>query len=204
MAKTGSQTPGGTPERRRRAGDRLVWGVAAVLAALVVVGAAQTFRPPRTAVVSISEVFDGYEKKVQRQEQLAQLRDQLKQKIVDLEAQYEQLVEEIKLTRGEAQAKKKLERYQLELKVETVKERDLAGLQTQYIEYLKEIRKEINDEIRQYAVAQDLDLVLERTVIAEGTPSTPGFQWPIVHYSKPEIDITQEIVGRLNRRLQQP
>ena len=191
MAKTG----------RRRGGDWLSWGVLAMLA-FVALGAAETFRPPRTAVVSISEVFDGYHKKVQRQEQLAQLRDALKQKIVDLEAQYDQLVEEIKLTRGEAQAKKKLERYQLELKVETVKERDLAGLQTQYIEYLKEIRKEISDEIQQYAVAQDLDLVLERTVIAEGTPNARGFQWPIVHYAKPEIDITQEIVGRLNRRLQ--
>ena len=169
---------------------------------LLALGAAQSFRPPRTAVVSISDVFDGYEKKNQYQEKLAGARDDLKKKIEQLEKRYELLEEEIPVTRGEALTRKKIEKYELELEVDRVKKQELNGLQARYIQYLKEIREEIADEIRLTSEAMDLDLVLERTVVAEGTPNSPGFQWPIVHYAKPEIDITQEVVGRLNRKLQ--
>ena len=68
---------------------------------------------------------------------------------------------------------------------------------------LREIKEEITSEIEIYAQAYDLDLVLEKTVNAEGDPrGGVSFQWPIVHYAKPEIDITSQIVKRLNERYQ--
>ena len=47
------------------------------------------------------------------------------------------------------------------------------------------------------ADGQELDLVLDRTVLAEGENGV-GFRWPIVHYARPEIDITDDLIQRLN------
>ena len=61
------------------------------------------------------------------------------------------------------------------------------------------IRAEISKEIETVATARELDLVLEKAVTAE-LQRGAGFHWKIVHFSKPEYDITKEVTDRLNLR----
>ena len=67
-----------------------------------------------------------------------------------------------------------------------------------------EIREEIKNEIRVVAESEELDLVLEKAVSAENPRAGLGFHWAIVHFAKPEFDITQKVADRLNERFKRP
>lgn len=183
-----------------------VWlggGLGAFLFGLLLgVEGGKTFNPPRTGVVEISKVFELYEKKKDRQEQLQGETKVLEDKLKDLEKRYKDLLQELpNLEEGGAKKNEKtLEKVRLEIEVKSLKDRELKRLRETQFKYLEEIRDEISQEIKVYQKAQDLDLVLEQTVTAESDEAGRGFRWPIVHYAKPEIDITNEIVERLNTR----
>lgn len=172
-------------------------------AALVGVGAeaGRAFKPPSTATVDIAEIFDKYEKRRDRQAELQAESKGLEAKLKGLEEKYKALLQEISL--AEAQETKKnlaVQKAALEFEVESLKKGEVDRLRQTQFKYIQEIRDEITQEIRDYAVARDLDLVIEKTITAEGEGSFPGLRWPIVHYAKPELDITKEIADRLNRR----
>ena len=175
------------------------------LGALVLVGqrGARTFRPPRTAVVDISEVFDGYLKKQDRQKDLTNESRGVQSKFQALQQKLKDIASDVKLMQpGQKRNEKLLEKAKLEIDVKELENKELLRLQQTQIKFLREIKEEITSEIEIYAQAYDLDLVLEKTVNAEGDPRGMSFQWPIVHYAKPEIDITSQIVKRLNERYQ--
>ena len=175
------------------------------LGALVLVGqrAARTFRPPRTAVVDISEVFDGYLKKQDLQKDLTNESRGVQSKFQALQQKLKDIAADVKLMQaGQRRNAKLLEKAKLEIEVKELENQELLRLQQTQIRFLKEIKGEITSEIEIYATAYDLDLVLEKTVNAEGDPRGMSFQWPIVHFAKPEIDITSQIVKRLNERYQ--
>ncbi len=179
-----------------------LFGLGALLCAMSFLGAqvARTFQPPRTAVVDISQVFEGYDKKRDRQEQFQAEIKAAEDKLKDLEKEYKDLISEIgNLEEGERKKEKELEKFKLERDVKDLKQTEMKRLRDTQMKYLQEIRDEIADEIKTYAQAQDLDLVIEKTVMAE-TGNDGGFRWPIVHYAKPEIDISTEIAERLNVR----
>ena len=181
-----------------------LWGgcTACFLLAMGETGRAlRTFAPPRVAVVDISAIFDGYQKKDDRQSQLRGDTDALEGKLKELEKKYKELIEELPhLEPGQKQTEKQVEKLKLELEVKELKGRELKKLREKQIDFLKEIREEITREIQDVAQAEDLDLVIEKNVTAEGEGNSPGFHWPIVHYTKPEIEITAEITERLNAR----
>lgn len=176
------------------------------LGALVLVGqrAVRSFRPPRTAVVDISEVFDSYLKKQDRQKDLTNESRGIQDKFKALQQKLKEIDADVKLMQpGQARREKLLDKAKLEIEVKELENKELLQLQQTQVKFLREIKDEITSEIEIYAQAYDLDLVLEKTVNAEGDPRAGmSFQWPIVHYAKPEIDITAQIIKRLNERYQ--
>lgn len=165
------------------------------------VEAGKTFHPPRTAVVEIAKVFEQYDKKKDRQEQLQSDTKVVEDKLKDIEKRYKELIQELpNLEEGPKKNDKTLEKVRLEIEVKSLKDRELKRLRDTQFKYLEEIRDEITKEIQVYAKAQDLGLVLEKTVTAESEEAGRGFHWPIVHFAQPEIDITSEIVEKLNTR----
>ncbi len=175
------------------------------LAGLVLLGqrAVRNFRPPRTAVVDISSVFDSYQKKHDRQLDLTRESKSLQERFKILRQQLADIASDVKLMQpGQKRNEKLLEKLKLEIEIKELENKELLRLQKTQVKFLREIKDEITQEIEIYAQAYDLDMVLEKTVNAEGDPRGLGFQWPIVHYAKPEIDITSQIVKRLNERYQ--
>jgi Skp family chaperone for outer membrane proteins len=160
-----------------------------------------TFRPPRTAVIDISEVFEGYEKKKELQTQFEADIQVVRDKITELEKKHKELLEELpNLGPGDRKAKLQLEEFKLKQQANDLQKTETGRLRETQYKYLKEIRDEITREIRAYAEAEDLDLVLEATVVGDMGPEIGQFRWPLAHYVKPELEITNEILRRLNDR----
>lgn len=181
------------------------WAIALLAlgaAGLVGFKSAQNFRPPRMAIVDISEVFENYEKKNARQEVLAAEAKKVETSLKELETRLQTINEEVQLLQaGEKRKNLLLEKAQLEIEMKDVGAREANRLREKQLGFLRDLREEIGREIEVYAEAYDLDVVVERSVTADpGGQSRAEFRWPIVHFAKPEIDITQQIIQRLNER----
>ena len=160
-----------------------------------------TFLPPRTAVVDISKVFDEYQKQIDKSAELkaavektTRLLDTLKEGITIKE-------EELKSIKQESPTYVKIlsEALELKRKFREAQKKGTADIAKQQTDTIKMIRAEISKEIETVATARELDLVLEKAVTAE-LQRGAGFHWKIVHFSKPEYDITKEVTDRLNLR----
>jgi len=180
--------------------------IAAAFAAAGGIGLAQTapgprdFKPARVAVVDISEVFENYQKK-------KDIEGQLEAQIKTEEKQFEEGQEQLKTVNAELKnvqeggAKHKelvLKKTELEFQLKNRQKEILKEFQEKQFNALKEIRSEITADIEKYAQAMEIDLVLERKVSAEGKGNLQPVHWPIVHYVKPELEITGDIIKRLN------
>jgi len=175
--------------------DLCVLGISAALLLGVVQA---TFKPPRTAVVDISKVFDAYDKKRDREAEFKLEIKKVEDSLKDLEKRHKAIVAELpNIEPGPKTDDKELEKLRIELQVRRLKDSEMKRLRQTQLKYLQEIREEITDEIQTFARAEGLDLVLEMRVMAE--TGEAGIQWPVVHFSAPEIDITKEIADRLNR-----
>jgi Skp family chaperone for outer membrane proteins len=171
------------------------WLAAAWAAGAIMVAAG--FAPPRTAVVDASIVFNDCVKKKDLERQTLEETRTLETRYRDLEKRHAALTQELKnLAEPEAQEPLLVERFTLELRMKRVKERDMPAVLRKRLERIESIRADIEKEVEKYAVANDLDLVLEKAFVLEGGPE--GFRLPIVHFAKPEIDITKEITLRVN------
>ena len=163
--------------------------------------AIRVFKPPATAVVDIAEVFELYAKKSDRQAEFQAEIKGVEDKLKGLEKQYKDVVQEIpQLESGARKNDLMLQKLRLEMEVKDLKEKELERLRTTQMKLLEELRSEITEEIKAYAEAMNLDLVFEKTVTADTDGGRAGFRWPIVHYVKPELEITKEIADRLNSR----
>ena len=160
-----------------------------------------TFLPPRTAVVDIAKVFDEYQKQIDKSAELkaavektTRLLDTLKEGITIKE-------EELKSIKQESPTYVKIlsEALELKRKFREAQKKGTADIAKQQTDTIKMIRAEISKEIEMVATARELDLVLEKAVTAE-LQRGAGFHWKIVHFSKPEYDITKEGTDRLNLR----
>lgn len=160
-----------------------------------------TFLPPRTAVVDISKVFNEYQKQIDKSAELkaavektTRLLDTLKEGITIKE-------EELKSIKQESPTYVKIlsEALELKRKFREAQKKGTADIAKQQTDTIKMIRAEISKEIEMVATARELDLVLEKAVTAE-LQRGAGFHWKIVHFSKPEYDITKEVTDRLNLR----
>ena len=160
-----------------------------------------TFLPPRTAVVDISKIFEEYQKQIDKSgelkaavEKTTRLLDTLKEGIMIKE-------EELKSIKQESPTYVKIfsEALELKRKFREAQKKGTADLARQQAGIIKMIRSEISNEIETVATAKELDLVLEKAVTAE-VQRGAGFHWKIIHFSKPEYDITKEVTNRLNQR----
>ena len=185
-------------------GKLAAYGAGLIVSLLTGAQAAKTFSPPRTGIVDFSNVFDRYQKKIDREERIQVAMDKLDTRLRELTERGEDLQAELKLlAAGEIKRQKELELYKLKLELDELQEKGVKDLNAKWRDTMRELIDEITAELRTFAEARELDLVIEKRVVADPTPKSPGFTWPIVHYSRPEIEITNEIVELLNKRYKQ-
>lgn len=197
---------GGERPLRQSSRPRAFWillGSAGCLLGAILVGKdqiARVFQPPRVAVVDIAQVFELYTKKKDRKDEFDVEVKGLEDKLKSLEARYKQITAEIpSLEEGARKDELETEKFKIEQNVRRLKETEMNRLRELEVKYLQEIRDEIEEEIQGYSKALDLDIVLEKTVNAEMGRGA-GIKWPIVHFVKPELEVTAEIAARLNGR----
>jgi len=162
----------------------------------------RTFKPPRIAVVDIAEVFENYGKKKDIENQLeAQIKAE-EEKFREKESELKATLEELKNVQEGTDKHQQLvlKKTKLELGLKTRQKEIFNEFQEKQANALKEIRNEITGEIEKYAVAMEIDLVLEKKVAAEQKGNMRSGHWPIVHYVRPELEITDDITKRLNAR----
>jgi Skp family chaperone for outer membrane proteins len=159
------------------------------------------FKPPSAAVVDISVIFEDYQKKIDRESEMKEQTKGIEEKLKELEKRYKEIQSEIgNLAEGPKKRERQVQKYMLELEVKDYKEGELKRLEDMQLNHVKEIRDEIEAEIQAYAKSNDIDLILEKTV----TAAREGPRWPICHFAKPELDISRDILGRLNSRYRKP
>lgn len=160
----------------------------------------RAFKPPRVAVVDVNQVFELYNKKKDRKDEFEVQVKTVDETLKAYEKRYKEIQAELpNLEPGKKKDEMELEKFKLEQQNRSLKETEMGRLRELELKYLQEMRDEITDEIQNYAKALDLDLVLEKTLNAE-LGRGAGIRWPIVHFAKPELEITQEIADRLNGR----
>jgi Skp family chaperone for outer membrane proteins len=184
--------------KRLLAAGLVAFGLGSVLFAQVAV---KHFQPPRTAVVDTLEVIEMYRKKADLERGFRTRVEEVTKELDGLERQLKQIEAELKLVEeGTDEHRRMLLRKTelgLELNDRNVKvRRELEESRSQVIQ---ELRGEVEKEIEKYAVAHDLDLVVEKKIPIEGRGNVQ-INIPIIRYVKPEIEITREIAEILNER----
>ncbi len=164
------------------------------------------FLPPRTAVVDIAKIFESYQKRIDRAGELKKKYDGVMRELQVLKDQREEVEVEMKdlPPASEAFQRQGLKLIQLGARIKEIPDKEGVEFERKRSNFLDEIRKEIKNEIQVVAEAEELDLVLEKAVSAESPRAGLGFHWAIVHYAKPEFDITQKVADRLNERYKRP
>jgi Skp family chaperone for outer membrane proteins len=193
---------------RLRTSDRVAPRLALLGAALAVgfvsIGAAawKKFRAPITTVVDISLVFDGYDKKKDLETTLAKQKEGVQGQLDRLKDEYTQLKTDLEqLEKGSAgYTQKILRKTEIELRILEIQDGDVKVLLEKQGAFLRELRDEIGAEIQAFAKANEIDLVVERRVIAEAEGGTVGIRWPIIHFAAPDLDITDAVLRQLNAK----
>ncbi len=174
----------------------------AILGALLIAAAEKTpsFQPPRVAVVDISVVFDDYEKTQDLQKSVEKDKDELRKRVEELKIRHEELEAELPTLKANSEQSiaKNLEKTKVELEAQALQKTKLKEFNDKRRTFLAEITGQIRDTIKEYAEAHDIDIVVEHQVKMEN--ESARFEWPIIHYAKPELDVTEAITGLLNNK----
>lgn len=176
----------------------------AVSASSLLLGTAvvREFAPPRTAVIDIKKVFEEYDRKKSLESTLVVEAQKAEQELADLKGRLKNIEDELKINPEGSAAYDSLilKRTELQLEISKLQREKVKEFQDKHRKAVTGIREEIVREIERYSEAHQLDLVLEYKFSAEGQ-NAPSLAWPIVHFARPEIDITGEIIKILNERL---
>ena len=168
------------------------------LAVVLIIGASfkTTTNRPAVGVVNIGEIFDKYNKwrdigkllldrhkiRLEEIESLAQEVEKLKEKLDKMSPETEEYKStQALLIQNEALVTTKSEHYELDLARSEASQYDGVSL-------------EIKEEIA--ALAKDLEL----TIVFQKTLETSEGFWESVVYSSKEIEITDRIIERLNKK----
>lgn len=163
--------------------------------------AEKAFEPPRTAVVDIYKVFEGYEKKRAVEEEMRAKAANAKKEVLDLEGQLKEIETELQLVPEESDAYEGLilKRQKLVFALKKLQKKLRNEFRKRHQEEVTSIRDEISRELSRYGEAHELNLILEKTFFAElGDGVT--LNWPIIHHVSADIDITDEMIEILNSR----
>ncbi len=162
--------------------------------------APRAFKPPRIAVVDVAEAFEGYLKKRDREAQIeAELKAE-QEKHEALITEHKALGEELKNVHEGSKRHKELalKKFELEYDVKARESELMKEFEEKHFKFLAEMREEILKDLEKYAVSMDIDMVIEKKVVTPGKNPRQGSLWPVVHYAKPELDVTQDLIRRLN------
>ena len=159
------------------------------------------FRPPRTAVVDIYEVFENFNKKLTMEKKLEKEAEQAQAAFSNLRNRLKTVEEELAVTSAGTKEHDDLviQKTKLGLELTNFQKNETAEFQKKHMRAVKAIREEIAAEIQRYAEAHELDMVLEKRFSAEARGLLP-VKWPIVHFVRPEIEITGELINILNSK----
>lgn len=159
----------------------------------------RTFKPPRIAVLEVSRLFANYNKKKDVEKKLQAEMKEEEERFRELKTQQRQTVEELKNLQSGTPRHRELtiRSREQEYDLKTMEDELYKKFLKRKFDSLKEINIELSKDIGKLATALELDLVLEKTVLAEAEGGA-SFHWPVVHYARPEIDITDELITRLN------
>jgi Skp family chaperone for outer membrane proteins len=173
-----------------------------VAAALAVFAAAEaqqkapvnprTFKPPRIAVLESSRLFDGFNKMKDAETRLKEDRKRVK----ELKDQKRQAEEELKSVQPFTKRHRELALRVKELEYDALELEQGAG--RTFLESLSKLRLEVKTGIEKYAEGRELDLVLERKLVFQDE-NGGNSAFPVVHYARPELDITSDLIELLNR-----
>ena len=190
----------------------MIQGFTAAWLAMAMMSAGQqdNFASARVAVVSIGEVSEKYQRTTElesffdgQRSQFQKTRDEQKQKI---ERMTKSLQEELKSGTPEFRERaKQITMMEAELKwfVESEGQRLEEGLKSS----LRSIYKDMLVVVREVADAKKLDLVVASDRMPESLPESPNqlrqqILLQKVVYWTPRVDITAEVIQRLNERHQ--
>ena len=162
------------------------------------------FKPARVAVVDIAEIFENYEKKKDLEKRLELEIKEEEKKFQEQQKEFEKLKEEMKNLQAGTDKHKDLTLRigGLEYELKSRQQSLIKQFQEKQMSALKTIREEITADIKKYAEGLDLDIILEKQVAADSKGGS--LRWPIVHFAKPELEITSDIVTRLNTQYGKP
>jgi len=162
--------------------------------------APRTFKPPRIAVVDVAEVFEGYAKKKDREAQLEVELKAEEKKHLTMMSEYKASIEELKNVEDGSEKHKELtlKKANFEYEIKAREKELMKEFEEKHFKFVAEMRGEILKDLETYAASMDIDMVIEKKVVTPGKTPRQGSQWPIVHYAKPELDITQDLIKRLN------
>ncbi len=188
---------------------RKLFRTAAVFAIALFVGASlvlaqaakAAFRPPRTAVVDIYEVFENFNKKLTMEKELEKEAGQAQAAYRNLQDRLKAVEDDLIVTSEGTKDHDDLiiHKTKLGLEINKFQKNQTAEFQKKHMMAVRTIREEIAAEIQRYAEAHELDMVLEKRFSAEARGLLP-VKWPIVHFVRPEIEITGEIIKILNSK----
>ena len=157
------------------------------------------FQPPRTGVVDVAEVFKNYRRSVELEEKLKRDERAVRDRLAELESRAADMLRDLRLiTSPEKQYEKIVERFKLELRARQIRELELPRIAQKKLEHVDELNKEIESQIRSFALANNLHMVLEKSFQMELKGKFRPLHWPVVHFVVPELDITDEVTLRLN------
>jgi len=157
----------------------------------------RAFKPPRVAVVDINEIFENYQKTIDIRSRFEAEMRVKENKFKEEQNILQKLKDELKNVQEGTERHKELT-LQIQNKDYDLKnwqKKILKEFQERQINALKEIKDEIVADIERYARGLELDIVFEKQVAAG---QLNQIRWPIVHYVKPELEISGDIIKRLN------
>lgn len=178
------------------------------MVALAVQGGAPVLAATTVAVVNVPQASDRYHKRSDLEAQFESVRENLNQKRTALQEKIDRtkrsLQEELK-PGSDAYRTRSLELAQLEAEMQWFMETEANRVEQQLASSLKSIYKDIQAAVAEIAKEKGIDIVLA----ADELPATPAentrqarqeIMLQKVVYWQPKVDITDDVVERLNSK----
>ncbi len=172
----------------------------AILLGLIWVEAGLNGAELRIAVVDFQRVFMSYEKRGELQKALDARKEKMNKELAAIEKELKAKQSDLDVlqpgTKEYTEVQGKV--IELETLLEVTKRRFQFQLEQEQRGHMQRLLSDLDKQLQAYAKEHGIDLILSR-YISDPRLARPLF---IALYSKPELDITDEIIKRLNSEYQ--
>ena len=160
----------------------------------------------RIAVVCLSNVFEGLDEKKDNEKRLMAQVEVEKKRIKEFQDELKKLQTEQKNLRegSEEHRDLTLRVVELEYRIRNLEKENLRRFDERRRAILEELQGKISAQVRRSAEAAGIDLVLEKTLVAGSPGREDTLSWPVVHYARPGLEITAEIIRAMNTAYARP